>query len=156
MSKLESVSKVVVLLVLDRQRKSFSKRFEKKYPLRLFPGPSTIEINECILTKIPFLIENLVTYLGKHCRKLSSCHSIISRIMNIGRSHLNTNTTEEDGNFSSRDSLSSTYIGSGNYELGSGFTSSVLGNSMNSSFSIDFSATNWKSQQLHELVSDKE
>lgn len=70
--KLGSVSKVIALLILDRHKKMFSEMFEKQYLLRLFPNPRTIDINECILIRLPNLVENLTHYLAKHCKKLSS------------------------------------------------------------------------------------
>lgn len=68
--KLGSVSKVIALLILDRHKKMFSEMFEKQYLLRLFPNPRTIDINECILIRLPNLVENLTHYLAKHCKKL--------------------------------------------------------------------------------------
>jgi hypothetical protein len=98
LNKLGSVSKVIALLVLDRQKKLFSKIFEKKYTLRLFPHTKDIEVNEAILTKLPNFIENLVIYLDKHCRKLSSCHNIVARLMNIGRSSSSPLIDDTDAN----------------------------------------------------------
>ena len=58
----------MALLILERQRKKFSKTFENKYSLRLFPNPKPIEINEWILVKSPNLIENMIFYLSKNSK----------------------------------------------------------------------------------------
>lgn len=81
--KLGSFSKVLALLILERQRKKFSKTFENKFSLRLFPNPKPIEINEWILVKAPELIENMVFYLSKNSKKLLNCHTLVSRIFGI-------------------------------------------------------------------------
>lgn len=44
--KIGQFSKVICLLVLDRQKKNFTKTFEKQYPLRLFPSSRLIDLNE--------------------------------------------------------------------------------------------------------------
>ena len=44
--KIGQFSKVICLLVLDRQKRNFTKTFEKQYPLRLFPSSRLIDLNE--------------------------------------------------------------------------------------------------------------
>lgn len=158
LDKLGSVSKVIALLILDRHRKMFSKMFEKKYPLRLFPNPRVIDVNECVLVRIPNLIENLTYYLSKHGKKLNSCHSIVSRIMRIGQ-----NITPRMDNEGEAENAS--FI-SPNLNMGMqmdppfsfNYGANLGGNSdySSSSFEIRYSSTQSKVSKIEELIKNTE
>ena len=64
--KLGQLSKVIAFLILDKSKKSFSKMFEERIPLKYSPSVKILDINEGVLVRAPELIENMVEYLRKN------------------------------------------------------------------------------------------